>query len=164
MATSFEQLRAHLVDVDDPLVVKRTSAVRAMTAEEARHHSLVAFGLGLLFGVPAAALYYYGHWVWGTIPGLLALLMFISTFGEKSKVADCPVCSAQIIVDIEQDSTRPRQCAKCFEYFVAQGGALVPMDGNTTTETPSFEVPLFKDALWPNGCVACGAPPTRLDE
>ena len=163
MAESFEQLRARLVEVDDPPVSKRTSPLTEMSAEDARKQTLWASVFALAFGAGTAAFVYYGHWIWGTIVGLLAALMVAAAVGKKSKVAACPHCSSQMTIAVEE-STDPRRCEKCLDYSFVQAGALVPMDSNTTAKSPTFESPLFKDTLWPNGCVACGAAPTRLDE
>jgi hypothetical protein len=37
------------------------------------------------------------------------------------------------------------------------------MDPNTSNDTPRFLSPVFEGAVWPAGCVACGAPPTRYE-
>jgi hypothetical protein len=163
VADSYDQLRARLVDVAEPPVPNRSSPLTEMTEGEARKHTLMTLGFALLFGVPSAALFYYGHWIWGAIVGLVAILMLVAAFSKKSRVARCPYCASQMIVDGEE-SADPRQCEKCCEYSVLKAGALVPLDPTTISPTPTFEAPLFKDALWPNGCVACGAPPTRLDD
>lgn len=32
------------------------------------------------------------------------------------------------------------------------------------SEVPTFVSPVFEGGVWPKGCLACGAPPTRLDQ
>lgn len=163
MADSYEQLRARLVDVGDPPLPQRSSPLTEMSAEEAHKNTLTAFAFAIVFGVAAAALFYYSHLVWAAIIGVLAVLMVLAAFEKKSRVAQCPYCASQMTV-AREENLDPRQCAQCFDYSVVKAGALVPLDPDILSMTPKFEAPLFKDAVWPNGCVACGAPPTRLDD
>ena len=37
------------------------------------------------------------------------------------------------------------------------------MDQATFNTAPRFRSPVFEGAIWPAGCVACGAPPTRRE-
>jgi hypothetical protein len=37
-------------------------------------------------------------------------------------------------------------------------------DPKAVSEVPKFVSPVFDSGVWPKGCVACGEPPTRLDE
>ena len=105
MAETFEQLRARLVDVDDPPLPKRTSPLTEMSAEDARKQTLWASAFAVAFGAGAAAFFYYGHWIWAAIVGLLAVLMVAAAVGKKSKVAACPFCSSQMTVALEESTS-----------------------------------------------------------
>lgn len=160
---TYERALAQLVEVGDPPVPQRSSPLTEMSSGDALKHTLTCLAIGLPLGAVSAALFVYGHWFWGTIAGILALLMLAASVGKKSRVAACPYCSATIVVALE-DSSDPLQCERCHEYSAVGAGALAPLDPNTISETPRFESPLFANARWPKACVACGAPPTRLDD
>jgi hypothetical protein len=84
-------------------------------------------------------------------------------FGKKVRVGACPYCAATIPVS-DEESREPLQCERCGDYSSYDGKVLRPTDPSTTSDVPRFDAPLFKDARWPKACVACGAPPTRLDD
>jgi len=163
MAEAYQQLLSQLVDVPDPPLPQRSSPLTAMSAADARKHTLTALAFAFVSGAGAGALFVYGHWIWGTIVGLVAFLFLAAAFGKKSRVAACPFCSATMVITLE-DGSDPLQCEKCWEYSAMVSGQLTPLPADTISEQPKFETPLFESSRWPKACVACGAPPTRLDE
>ena len=122
--------------------------------------------LGLLFGSLAVYLLYWSHWFWGGAIGLFAALMFQVACSSNLWNAACPYCSAvfEPIQGLQPDKEgKVVQCKSCFEYSVYSGGRVRPQDPNSISEVPSFVSPVFERGVWPKCCVACGAPPTRLE-
>jgi hypothetical protein len=56
------------------------------------------------------------------------------------------------------------RCTECSEYSVIENNLVRTMDQTTFSQEPKFESPTFRNGSFPNACVACGAPATRLDE
>ena len=102
----------------------------------------------------------------GTVIGLLGLFCVIAGFGPKSLTAACPYCGAKIDSISRKDRGDGEQvrCEKCSEYAVVNAALLRPLDPATTSEKPKFESPVFKNSVWPRGCVACGETPVRFDD
>jgi hypothetical protein len=162
MADTYEQLLARLVEVADPPLPKG-KPLTEMSESEARKTKITMFVFGLVFLGAAAYLYKDGHWVWGSIAGLLGLVGGVAAFSGTNRVGACPFCGQTMVIMLEDDR-KPRQCEKCLDYLVYDGKTLEPLDPATVLDSPTFAVPLFKGARWPKACVSCGAPPTRLDD
>jgi hypothetical protein len=163
MADSYQQLLDKLVDVPDPPLPTRTSPLTDMSSGQALKATIILLIVAVVAGVGATALFKSGHWVWGSVVGLFAALFAVGAFSKKARVAACPFCSTDITVTFEE-SRDPLQCETCWDYSMYDGSVLRPLDPATTAPTPTFDAPLFEDARWPKACVACGAPPTRLDD
>ena len=121
--------------------------------------------VGALIGGP---LLYFGFYFWG---GAALLLLcgggLLILFGSKDEVTDCPFCGAPIHHLPQADASgvpKPVQCRKCWEYSGLQKGFVSPYNPNAVEERPTFRSPLAQSVVWPNGCVQCGAAPTRFDE
>lgn len=74
-----------------------------------------------LFGLIATALFYWQHWIWGGIFGLLTVAMLQSAFSSKLWVAACPYCSEVFdpLAGLRPDKEgKVVQCKSCFEYSV----------------------------------------------
>jgi hypothetical protein len=155
-------------DAVAPPVPNRSKPMRKPTHAEATHQvqsGLVGMVIGVLVG---GALLYFGF----KILGGAALLFFCGVsllilFGSKDEVSDCPFCGAALHYLGNPDPNgipRPVQCRKCWEYSGFQKGFVSPYNPNAIEERPTFRSPLAQSVVWPNGCVQCGATPTRFDE
>ena len=123
---------------------------------------LLAYGLVLC---PAAwLLWTNGYRLYGAGAGVLGVFALIASIGGSLLRAACPYCGANVDSILNRDEGRRERCLRCFEYSVVKSGVLRPLDPLTKSETPVFESPIFKDAVWPKGCVACGAAPVRCDD
>jgi hypothetical protein len=149
-------------------VPNRSKPLRKPTHAEATsklQSGLVGFVIGVLVG---GALLYFGF----KILGGAALLFFcggslLILIGRKDEVSDCPFCGAAIHNLPQPDANgvpKPVQCRKCWEYSGLQKGFVSPYNPNAVEERPTFRSPLAQSVVWPNGCVQCGATPTRFDE
>jgi hypothetical protein len=164
---SYQQLLGSLVDSEDPPIPQRTTSLAKPVGDARTKHIVTQSFLGLLFGAPAVYLLYWSHWIWGGLLGLLAVLMFQVAFSSNLWIAACPYCAAvfEPVAGLRPDKEgKVVQCKKCFEYSIYSGGRVRPQDSNTISEVPTFVSPVFESGVWPKGCVACGEPPTRLDE
>ena len=164
---AYQQLLGNLVDSDDPPIPQRTTSLAKPVGPVRTKHILTYATMGLGFGLLAAYLLYWSHWIWGGIFGLLAVLMFQAAFSSNWWIAACPYCSAvfETTQGLKPDKEgKIVQCKKCWEYSIYSGGRVRPHDPNSISEVPTFVSPVFDGGVWPKGCVACGAPPTRLDE
>lgn len=167
MPTYQEQL-GNLVESQDPPVPQRTTSLAKPVGPTRTRHILHIVLLTTVFlAVPATLLFYYHHWIAGGIMALLSILMYSNTSTSNVWIAACPYCSA---VFEPTQGLRPDkegkvvQCRTCFEYSTYSGGRVRAHDPNAISEVPEFVSPVFENGVWPNGCVACGAPPTRLEE
>jgi len=157
-----------LSDAIAPPVPSRSKPLRKPTHAEVsskRTSGLIGLIAGAIIGGPFL---YFGHYVLGGAAllffcgGGLAILM-----GRKDEVSDCPFCGAPLVNLPTPDANgKPKavQCRKCWEYSGLQKGFLSPYNPTAVEETPTFRSPLAQSVIWPNGCVHCGAPPTRFDE
>ena len=55
-------------------------------------------------------------------------------------------------------------CPSCSDYSIVEGMRIRPLENPAEPDGLPFTSPLYKDSCWPKGCVACGAPPNRLEE
>lgn len=148
----------------DPPISKRANTITEMSPDAALKHTIQMIVLGVCFLVPAYLFWRYGHPVIAGILGVLGLVLVASAFSKKALVAPCPFCDTPIN-GILKGSAKPQEvrCPECYEYSVVSGGKVRPMDPATSNDTPRFRSPVFEGAVWPAGCVACGAPPTRYE-
>jgi hypothetical protein len=166
MAT-YEDLLNNLVDGDDPPVPQRRTPLMQPTGAARTKHVVSHLLIAAVVGLIAGAFFYYQHPILGGAVGLFAVLMLYPVFSSDYWIAACPYCSAMFDTLAGLNPTvegKAVQCKQCFEYSACSGGRLVPHDPNAVSEVPTFASPVFQRGLWPKGCVACGAPPTRLDE
>ena len=165
-ATYQDQLE-NLRDCPDPPVPQRTTSLVKPTGEVRSKHIATNCMIAALFGLIAGAFFYYSHWILGGVFGLLSVMMLYAAFSSKYWVAECPYC---LTVFEPLTGLSPEkegmivQCKNCFEYSTYSHGCVRPEDPNAVSEVPKFVSPVFSNGVWPKGCVACGAPPTRLDE
>jgi hypothetical protein len=85
----------------------------------------------------------------------------------KDEVSDCPFCGVamhNLPLPDANGVPKPVQCRKCWEYSGLQKAFVSPYNPNAVEERPTFRSPLAQSVVWPNGCVQCGATPTRFDE
>ena len=155
-------------DAVAPPVPSRSKPLRKPTHAESTTKLKSGLG-GMVFGVlVGGALLYFGF----NVLGGAALLFFcggslLILFGSKDEVTDCPFCGAAIHNLAQPDANgvpKPVQCRKCWEYSGLQKGFVSPYNPNAVEEQPTFRSPLAQSVVWPNGCVQCGAVPTRFDE
>jgi hypothetical protein len=149
-------------------VPNRSKLLRKPTHAEATtklKSGLGGLAVGAMIGGP---LLYFGFYFWGG-----AALLFLCggglliLFGSKDEVSDCPFCGAALHNLPKPDANgvpKPVQCRKCWEYSGLQKGFVSPYNPNAVEERPTFRSQLAHSVLWPNGCVQCGAEPTRFDE
>jgi hypothetical protein len=155
-------------DVAAPPVPNRSNPLRKPTHAEASS-KLRSGMIILIFGMMVGgALLYFGFKVLGGA----ALLFFgggglLIVLGRKDEVSACPFCGAVLdtLPKPNSDNTpRPVQCKKCWEYSGVQKGFASPYNPNAVEEKPTFRAPLAQSVIWPHGCVQCGAEPTRFEE
>jgi len=166
MAT-YQELLGNLIESEDPPVPQRTTSLAKPVGPVRTKHIATNCAIAALFGLIAAAFFYYSHWILGGVFGLLTVLMLSAAFSSSYWVAACPYCAAvfEPIAGLSPEKEgKVVQCKSCFEYSEYSGGRVRASDPNAVSEVPKFVSPVFDGGVWPKGCVACGEPPTRLDE
>ena len=156
----------NLVEIADPPVPSRTTPVREMSLGEKLKIAVILLGAGVGLCALGYWLLQNGSPIRGTIAGLFGLFCVIAGFSSKALTAACPYCGAKIDTIARKNRGEGEQvhCEKCHEYSIVNAGLVRPLDPATTSPTPKFESPVFRDNIWPKGCVACGAPPVRFDD
>lgn len=167
MAT-YQQLLGSLVESEDPPIPQRTTSLAHPVGPARTRYVLQMAAITTFFlVVPAALLLYWHHWIIGGIFALLSVMMIQGSFTSNAWIAACPYCAAvfEAMQGLDPDKEgKVVQCKKCFEYSIYSDGRVRAHDPNSISEVPTFVSPVFDSGVWPKGCVACGAPPTRLDE
>jgi len=155
-----------LVELGDPPLPSRMSPVREMSTGEKLKLTAMLVGAGLAGCAFGWWLLQNGSPVRGAIIGLVGLFCVIAGFSPKNLTAACPYCGAKLdsISRKNRGDGEQVHCEKCYEYSVVNAGVVRPLDPATTSDNPKFESPVFKNSLWPKGCVACGEPPVRFDD
>jgi hypothetical protein len=150
--------------LQDLPVPRRANAVVEMSSGDALKHTIQMIFMALCCLVPAVFLWRSNNHGWAIVLSVLGTILFFSAFSKKALVAPCPFCSTEIY-GILADKTKKQEvrCKQCYEYSLVQGGKATPMDLNTSADKPRFRSPVFEGAVWPPGCVACGATPTRSE-
>jgi hypothetical protein len=151
-----------LVEVADPPVPSRTTPIQERSAGEKTKNFVLMLAVGGVACTASWWLLHHGFIFYGISSGAIGLFCVIGAFFGSGKKAACPYCSASVDV-LDLTEGRRIRCERCNEYSSVNTGLLRPLDPATTSEAPEFESPVYRDAVWPNGCVACGAPPVRFD-
>ena len=157
---------SYLVEVADPPVPSRSTPVRAMSAGEKLKITIPLLLIGPALCAASWWLFRNGFIFFAVTSGGCGLLCVAAALSKKNLKAACPHCGASVESIPQKDHGEGRHvhCEKCHEYSTVNAGILRPLDPATTSETPTFESPVFQNSLWPKGCVACGAPPVRFDD
>ena len=155
---------ANLIEVPDPPLPRRTNPIVSRSAGE----KAGIFAACILAGGALCAaswwLLHHGFTFYGVSAGLIGIFALICAFGGSTEKAACPFCGVALNV-LDRTEGRKLRCESCSEYSVVNAGLVRPLEpSSVTSDTPEFESPAFRDALWPKACVACGAPPVRLDD
>lgn len=161
MATTPNNL--NLVDIGDPPVPNRFTAMMQLTGADVAQRIALPIGGGLLLGVWAWVCLRDGIWYWGIVIGIFAALFLLGGLSTTKTVAAlCPFCEAKIFHISPGQNGQTVQCGKCYEYSEVNSGIVRPLDPKTFSEAPKFVSPVYRSNIWPRGCVTCGAPPTRF--
>jgi hypothetical protein len=126
---------------------------------------LVAIGSTFVMGTILVGFFY----LLGITGLAIAFIIFFSLaivilfFTRNAAVGACPFCGG-LIQRYNRLRPEPVRCEQCGEISKLEKEAFSAYDQNAVSETPIFRSRLFENAMWPNGCVLCGAPPTRFDE
>ena len=154
---------SQLVDVADPPLPNRTSPINERSAGEKLRNFALALLAGGAFCAASWWLLHHGLIFYGVSAGALGLFCIVAAFVGSSQKAACPYCGTSVDV-LDRHEGRHVRCEKCNEYSTVNAGLLRPLDPATVSETPVFLSPVFRNGVWPKGCVACGAPPVRFDD
>jgi hypothetical protein len=103
------------------------------------------------------------HLLWNR-GGAIGLFALVAAFSGSLLRATCPYCAANIATILNRAEGRQVRCENCSEYSTVNASLLRPLDPATTSDTPKFESPIFRNGAWPNACVACGEVPVRVDD
>lgn len=120
---------------------------------------LIARGASLLFD--AAWIDYVGI-------GLSSLTVLFGAFSSlTAKVAECPYCaqvvapSAEIMGDAGDSLIV--ECPSCRQWLVKDASSLRAFGADEQATVDKYHAPVFKDAVWPDECIVCGAAVTFRD-
>ena len=153
----------NLVEVADSPMPSRMSPIQSRSATEKAKNFALVFLIGASLCSASWWLLHHGYTFFGISAGLVGLFALIAAFGGSPQKATCPFCGATLDI-LDRKEGRKVRCEKCSDYSIVNAGLIRPLDVTVTSEQPEFESPAFRNGRWPNGCVACGAPPVRLDD
>lgn len=155
-----------LSDVEAPPVPQRAFPEGPPPADVVRRrmgfvYTCVALGVGAAVssfqeGLPDLTIFALA--LVGFIVGRLLLM-------RNKPVTRCPFCEG-VIERYDKLGTVPVRCPHCSEYSLFVSGSMRPVDPHgsfSIAQNPFYRSPVFENAVWPNGCVLCGAPPVRFD-
>ncbi len=154
---------ANLVETADPPLPSRTSPIVSRSAAEKAKNFGISLSIGIVLCPAAWWLLHHGFTFYGISAGLVGVFAVIAAFFGSTEKGACPYCGASVDV-LDRTEGRKIRCEKCSEYSIVNAGLLRPADPGTVSDKPEFESPAFRNGVWPKGCVACGAPPVRLDD
>lgn len=154
-----------LSDAQAPPVPGRANLLSAPPEEVVRGR--VAYALSfIVFGLSMATFCFA---LGGT--GIAFFFLAVGLLGaglrlylKNAPVAICPFCEGVIERYSNSRQPEPFRCPHCGEYSQLTLWLVGPMNPEAVAETPFFLSPAFENAVWPNGCALCGAPPTHFDE
>jgi hypothetical protein len=155
---------SHLVEIADPPVPSRSYPVVDKAPAEKLQTFAMCLGIAVGSGAASWFLLQLGYRFYGFGAGAVGVFAVIAAFGGSTLKSTCPYCASGIDSILNREEGRQVQCEKCFEYSTVNVGILRPLDPSTKSERPKFESPVYKKAVWPNACVACGEPPVRCDD
>jgi len=152
-----------LVDVEGPPVPNRSYPLCPPPPGIVKER-LVTLGSTFLMGIIFVVFFYLLSVTWLVVAfsiffGLAIVILF---FARNAPVGTCPFCGGTI-QKYNRLKPEPVRCEQCGEISRFAMERLGPYDPNAVSDKPIFRSLLFENAVWPNGCVLCGAPPVRLD-
>jgi hypothetical protein len=146
---------------DIPLPAK-SSPIQEMSSDESRKATITVVAIGAVLVVVALLLWAHSG-LWSVISGSLGAVLMVGAFAKKTLVAQCPFCGRQVGGIHRDDKPQIVRCSHCFEYSKVENRRISALDQNSVSEKPRYQSPAFTGAVWPDGCVECGAPPLRRD-
>jgi len=155
---------SHLIELADPPVPSRSYPILDKSIGEKLKALAICLSIAVVLGGASWFLLQLGYRFYGLAAGAVAVFAVIAAFGGSTLKSTCPYCGSPVDSILNREEGRQVQCEKCFEYSTVNVGILRPLDPATKSETPKFESPAYKQAAWPNACVACGEPPSRCDD
>jgi hypothetical protein len=152
---------SNLIEIADPSIPNRSHPVLDKSTSEKLKTFAICLGIAVGFGGASWLLLQFGFRFYAFGAGAIGLFAVIAAFGGSTLKSTCPYCGSGIDSILNREEGRQVQCEKCFEYSTVNVGILRPLDPSTKSETPKFESPAYRKAVWPN---ACGEPPVRCDD
>lgn len=125
---------------------------------------LATIGSTFLMGAIFIGFFYLLRVAWLVYSLLIffSLAIVILFFARNAPVGACPFCGG-LIQRYNRLKPEPVRCEQCGEISKFVNERFSPYDPNSVSPTPVFQSVLFENAVWPSGCVQCGAPPVRFD-
>jgi len=157
----------NLVEIADPPLPTRMNPIREMSFADKLKLTATLVGVGLALCALGWLLLHFDMPIKGGLAALVGVFCVVAGLGPKNLVSACPFCGAKLETIPRKDRGEGQQirCEKCSEYSTPNAGVLRPLDPSSVmSDTPKFESPVFRNAVWPKGCVACGEPPVRFDD
>jgi hypothetical protein len=155
--------QSRLSDVEAPPVPNRSNPLCAPPPGVVKER-LATVGSTFLMGAIITGLFFlFGiTWLVYTFLVFFSLAILILFFARNAPVGACPFCGG-LIQRYNRLRPEPVRCDKCGEISKFENERFSPYNPGAVSEKPIFRSALFENAFWPNGCVQCGAPPTRFD-
>jgi len=156
--------KSGLADVEAPPVPNRSNPLCAPPPGVVKER-LATVGSTFIMGAIFVGFFYLLGVPWLVYAFLIffSLAIAILFFARNAPVGACPFCGG-LIQRYNRLRPEPVRCEQCGEISKFENERFSPYDENAVSATPIFRSVLFEDGVWPNGCVQCGAPPTRFDE
>ena len=149
--------------LQEPPIPSRTLAVKRMSAKESRNATLVVAAIGCAILLAAAVMLSRSLGCAGVL-AFFGVALVIGSFARKSLITGCPYCMAKIGGILGNRDQQVVRCSKCFEYSLVESGRIRALDPKSKFDKQWYWSPVFEGAVWPEGCVECGSPPTHRVE
>ncbi len=153
-----------LIEIADPPVSNRSHPIVDKSVAEKFKTFAICLCIAVGSGGASWLLLQFGFRFYAFGAGAIGLFAVIVAFGGSTVKSICPYCGSAIDSILNREEGRQVQCGKCYEYSTVNVSILRALDPATKSETPKFESPVYRKAVWPNACVACGEPPVRCDD
>jgi hypothetical protein len=152
-----------LADVEAPPVPNRSNPLCAPPPGVVKER-LATIGSTFTMGAIFIGFFYLLGVTWLVVAFLIffSLAILILFLARNAPVGACPFCGG-LIQRYNRLRAEPVRCEQCGEISSFEKERFSPYDPNAVSTTPIFRSSLYEDAVWPNGCVQCGATPTRFD-
>jgi len=147
--------------------VYRLKPAKATTRIKKAVEMIVAGGFVCFLGWVASL--FIVHWLLyvGFAIGVLTLVFALNAI-RAGKIGNCPYCNG-VVGEGDKDVSPNNEnemieCSTCHELIISHKGAIRAFSLADAEGKEELQVSVFKDGVWPNECLVCGAPVEHTED